>query len=161
MEYRWLNDYKGLPSLHDAFYITGRNNSYIRTKFVIRRFMKVAVPKETKEKERRVSLTPDVVKRLIGEGFECIIEIGAGSNSYFSDEDYAEAGAFIVEDKNKLYAEADVILKVNPPSPDEVGLMKPEAVLISLIWTFANMDIVEACVKRGISCFAMEAIPRI
>src|SRR3990172_1657337 len=123
--------------------------------------MKIAVPKETKERESRVSLTPEAVKRLTGMGFECIAETEAGLKSYFSDEDYTKAGATIFTDKNKLYAEADVVLKINPPSPDEVGLMKPDAVLISLMWTFANMDVVDACVKRGISSFAMEAIPRI
>ena len=123
--------------------------------------MKIAVPKETKERERRVALTPEAVKRLTGEGFECIIETEAGINSYFSDANYTDSGATIIADKNQLYTDADVVLKINPPTTDEVGLMKPDAVLISLMWTFANMDLVEACVKRGISSFAMEAIPRI
>lgn len=123
--------------------------------------MKIAVPKETKFKENRVALTPDAIKDLVKKGFECLVETGAGLNSYFADEAYADAGALMVSEKNKLYAEADVILKVNSPEVAEIGLMKREAVLISFMWAATNPELVNACVNNGITAFSVDAIPRI
>lgn len=121
--------------------------------------MKIAVPRETKFKENRVALTPDVVKSLIKKGFEVLVESGAGTSSFFADDAYTAAGAQIT-DKNAVYA-SDVVLKVNPPTPDEVALMKKGAVLISFMWAATNPATVEACCKAGISAFSMDAIPRI
>ncbi len=121
--------------------------------------MLLGVPKENKYKEARVALTPDVVKDLVKKGYQIIVEKDAGVNSYIKDEDYINAGGFI-GDKNKVY-QADVVLKVNPPLPEEVALMKKEAVLISFMWALTNTALVEACQKAGISSFSMDAIPRI
>lgn len=123
--------------------------------------MKIAVPKETKEREKRVALTPDVVKSLIKTGFECYVETNAGLNSYFDDASYTEAGAKIVNDTKELYSGADVILKVNAPSPEEISWMKPDSVLISLLFAATNPQIVEAFIKQGVNAFSMDAIPRI
>jgi NAD(P) transhydrogenase subunit alpha len=123
--------------------------------------VKIAVPKETKPYEKRVALTPDVVKSLIKLGFECIVEAGAGANSYFADAAYTQAGATLETDKNKLYAGADVVLKVNAPSADEIALMQPGAVLLSFMMANSNLELVAACVKQGISSFSVDAIPRI
>ena len=121
--------------------------------------MLLGVPKETKYKETRVALTPDVVKELIKKGYEIIIEKDAGILSYIKDEDYINAGAKI-GDKASVY-QADVVLKVNPPQPEEVASMKKGAVLISFMWALTNPTLVEACQKAGISAFSMDAIPRI
>lgn len=122
--------------------------------------MKLSVPKETKPKENRVALTPEVVKGLVKKGFEIMIESGAGMNSYYADDAYTAAGASVV-DKNKCYSEADVVLKVNAPQADEIALMKKEAILISFMWAATNPQLVEACAKAGISAFSMDAVPRI
>src|SRR4051812_38747930 len=123
--------------------------------------MKIAVPTETKERERRVALVPDTVKQLIKGGFECFIESGAGLNSYFDDNAYTQAGATIINSKKELYGLADVVLKVNAPTEEEIALMQPGAVLISLMFAATNPSLVEAFVQRGISAFSMDAIPRI
>ena len=123
--------------------------------------MKLAVPKETKLKENRVALTPDVVKELVKAGFEVNIEAGAGLNSFFSDESYSAVGAQIIPDKNRLYSEADVVLKVNAPAADEIAKMKKEAILISFLFAGTNPETIAACEKAGISAFSMDAIPRI
>lgn len=123
--------------------------------------MKIAVPKETKLKENRVALTPDVIKDLVKKGFEVSVENGAGLNSFFSDEAYTAAGAQLVSDKLKLYADADVVLKVNSPSADEVAKMKKDAILISFMFAATNPELVNACEKSGISAFSMDAVPRI
>ena len=123
--------------------------------------MKLGIPKELKEKEKRVALSPDVVKDLVKKGFEVLVESGAGSQSFMSDEAYTLAGAQIATDKNKIYGESDVVLKVNAPSAEEVGLMKKEAILISLLFAATNPELVAACEKAGISAFSMDAVPRI
>jgi H+-translocating NAD(P) transhydrogenase subunit alpha len=123
--------------------------------------VKIAVPKETKERERRVALTPDVVQQLVKAGFECLVEANAGLNSYFDDESYRAAGAMIVPSAKELYSSADVLLKVNAPSAEEVSWMKRDAVLISLMFAATNATLVEALAKQGVNAFSMDAIPRI
>ncbi len=123
--------------------------------------MKVAVLKENKEKECRVALSPDVAESLIKQGFECLIEKDAGLLSYFENERYEKAGAKILTDKKEIYSQADVVLKVNAPSPEEISFMKKGAVLISLMYAGTNPDLVKACASQGISAFSMDAIPRI
>ncbi len=123
--------------------------------------MIIAVPKETKWKENRVSLTPAVVKDMVAKGFVVKVEKDAGKASFFADKDYIEAGAEIMADKNALYNIADVVLKVNVPLVEEISLMKKESVLISFIWAKTNPDSVAAFVKAGITAFSIDAIPRI
>ena len=123
--------------------------------------MNIAVAKETQAYERRVALTPDVAKALLKAGFQCSIEAGAGQASYISDEAYAQVGVQIVENKESLYRQADVLLKVNAPLPEEIQLLRPEAVLISLMYPYTQPALVEACLAQGISTFAMDAVPRI
>ena len=123
--------------------------------------MILSVTKENKERENRVALTPDVVKALVKAGFECRVEKGAGIGSYFSDAQYSEAGAIIVDTPNKIYSDADVVLKVNAPLPAEIALMKNTAVLISFMFAATNAALVDACTKAGISAFSMDAVPRI
>ncbi len=121
----------------------------------------VAVPKETNDFEKRVALTPDVVKTLIKSGFEIVVEKDAGVNSYFDDNLYREAGARIVSDRNELYKSADLILKINAPSADEISKMKKGAIVISLLYAATNKPILEVAAQQGISMFSMDAIPRI
>lgn len=122
--------------------------------------MILGIPKETKTKECRVALTPDVVKDLVGKGYQVMIEKDAGKASYLSDEEYEKAGASI-STKEAIYQQSDVILKVNPPLPEEVKRMKRGSVLISFMWALTNRELVQACAEAGISAFSMDAIPRI
>ncbi len=123
--------------------------------------MILGVPKETKERENRVALSPDVTAQLIKAGFNVIIEKGAGLNSYFADEKYTDAGATIEPDANSVYSKSDVVLKVNAPDANEIKSMKKDAVLISFMWAATNPALVEAYAQQGISAFSMDAIPRI
>ncbi|MFN6945087.1 MAG: Re/Si-specific NAD(P)(+) transhydrogenase subunit alpha [Cytophagaceae bacterium] len=123
--------------------------------------MKISIPKETRQGENRVALTPDAVKALVKAGFECIIEKGAGENSFFSDEQYQAAGAVAGVSTSEVYANAEVVLKVNAPAIEEVALMKPGAALISFLYSYTKPELVEACLKHKISTFAMDAVPRI
>jgi NAD(P) transhydrogenase subunit alpha len=122
--------------------------------------MLIGIPKETKFKENRVAITPLIAKDLIKQGFTVQVESGAGILSFFSDEDYKNAGATLT-DKNGVYANAEVVLKVNAPQPDEIATMKKGAILISFMWAATNPELVSACEKAGITAFSMDAVPRI
>jgi len=123
--------------------------------------MLLGIPTENKEKECRVSVTPDVCAQLIKAGFQAIVQKGAGLKSYYTDEQYVSAGAVLIDEAKDLYGKADVILKVNAPLPAEIAQMKEGAVLISFMWAATNPELVEACVKQKITAFSMDAIPRI
>ena len=82
--------------------------------------MYVAVPKEKSEFETRVAATPGSVKELIKYGLKVLIESGAGENSFISDMDYEEAGAQIIKDKKELLSKADILIKVLPPTLDQI-----------------------------------------
>jgi NAD(P) transhydrogenase subunit alpha len=122
--------------------------------------MILGVPKETKIKENRVALTPDVVKDLVKKGFEVIVESGAGLNSFYNDEAYTIVGAKTA-DKSTVYSTADVLIKVNAPIAEEIAKMKKDAILISFMWAATSPELVDACCKAGISAFSMDAVPRI
>lgn len=123
--------------------------------------MKIGIPKERRPGENRVALSPEVTKSLTTAGFSVHIESGAGVNSYFSDEDYRNAGATIENSANAIYSASDIVIKVNAPDASEISGMKKGAVLISFMWAATNPDLVANCEKAGITSFSMDAIPRI
>ena len=112
--------------------------------------MKVAIPKERRAHERRVSASPDTVKKLIGLGLEVVVEKGAGTEAAFPDAAYVEAGARIAKDAAAALKDADIILKVQRPlteaegGPDELALMKKGATLIGQLAPYQNQDQVAA-----------------
>jgi NAD(P) transhydrogenase subunit alpha len=123
--------------------------------------MRIAILKETKFKENRVAITPDVAKDLVNKGFQVMVESGAGLASFFSNEAYNAVGATVISDVATLYRDADIVLRVNPPSAEEIAMMKKDAVLISFMFAANNPAMVEACCKAQISAFSMDAVPRI
>jgi len=123
--------------------------------------MIVAVPKETTAGETRVALTPDLVADVQKMGLEVWVESGAGAKAYASDDQYEKAGAKIVKSAAELYASAGMILKVQKPSPDEMGQMKPGTILICFLWALSDAELVEHLKKAKLTALGMEAIPRI
>ncbi|MCZ2200679.1 Re/Si-specific NAD(P)(+) transhydrogenase subunit alpha [Cylindrospermopsis raciborskii] len=127
--------------------------------------MKIAVAKEIEVSERRVSLVPDIVAKLVKQGLEISVETGAGEKAYFSDADYEAAGAKIITDAAVLWGEADILLKVSPPQEredgrEEIDLLKPGAVLLSFLNPLGNPEIARKLAQRQITAFSMELIPR-
>jgi H+-translocating NAD(P) transhydrogenase subunit alpha len=118
----------------------------------------VGVPKETVAGEHRVALNPDVTAQLIKLGAKVNIEKNAGLASYFTDAAYEAAGATMVDD---AFSGADIILKVQKPSPQQVSTMKSGAILVSFLWAAQNRDLVDLLNKHNITAMGMEAIPRI
>ena len=123
--------------------------------------MKIAVLKETLAGEARVALIPDSVKRLVKKGFVVTVQAGAGDQSGFSDPDYEKVGAEIVPTPESLCGAADVVIKVQPPSPEEIGMCREGSAMISILQPFLRHDTVQQLADRRLSAFALDAIPRI
>src|SRR5690606_27287897 len=121
--------------------------------------MNIGVLKESKEKERRVALSPEVVKQLTKKGFNVKIESGAGEGSSFSDESFQNAGA-TVAGKAEI-CEADIILKVNAPTLEEAKLIKSGTISISLLYAYTQPELLEVFKSKNITAFAMDSVPRI
>lgn len=121
--------------------------------------MIIGVVKETKDYENRVALSPEVVKLVRKKGFEVVVESGAGEKSFFSNQDYEAAGAKIGTSKEALGA--DLVLKVNLPTLQEVAQMKEGAASISYMYAYQHPDVVAAFNAKRISSFSMDAVPRI
>ncbi|HCT51548.1 MAG TPA: Re/Si-specific NAD(P)(+) transhydrogenase subunit alpha [Balneola sp.] len=123
--------------------------------------MILAVLKETAEHEKRVALSPEVVRQLINDHNEIWIEKGAGLASNFLDRNYQDAGASVAPSKDELLSKADVLLSVQAPSQADLNKLKSGAVLISFIWALQNPDLVAFLKEHKISSLGMDAIPRI
>jgi NAD(P) transhydrogenase subunit alpha len=116
----------------------------------------IGVPRESAEGERRVALVPKVVERLCADGLRVVVESGAGAGALISDEHYERAGAAIGDPWP-----ADVVVKVNPPNPDEVSQLKPGSVLIGFLAPRSQPELAERLRLADVTAFALEAIPRI
>ena len=128
--------------------------------------MRIGVPKETAEGERRVALVPEVVQKLANpagedaQPAEIVIERGAGSEALIPDAQYEEAGAKLSDDAEEIWA-ADIVVKVAVPSKAEVGRLGKDGVLIGFLAPLTSGERVRAIAQTGATSFAMEAIPRI
>ncbi len=117
-------------------------------------------PKETDAGETRASVTPDSIRRFVKAGAEVMVEADAGKGSMISDADYVEAGAKVV-DRDAGFTAADVVLKLNPPSTEEVGKIQSGSTLVSFVYPTVNPELVTQLTERKISVLAMESVPRI
>lgn len=120
--------------------------------------MKLAVPKETRPGERRVAITPDVVGLLKRAGLDVVVEYSAGRAAHFTDAEYQQAGAELAAD---VWREADVLVKVQPPSAEEVMRLRAGAVLVSLLQPAANAERIAELAHRQVTALALELLPRI
>ncbi|MGD8396693.1 MAG: Re/Si-specific NAD(P)(+) transhydrogenase subunit alpha [Candidatus Eiseniibacteriota bacterium] len=128
---------------------------------------KLFVPRETQPGETRVAATPETVKRYVADGFEVLVEAGAGAGASIVDARYEGAGASIVTDAAQGYGAADLTLKVNAPGPaqgsgkHEADLLREGSILVSFLWPLQNLELVKQLNARRITVFAMDQVPRI
>src|SRR5210317_1381793 len=123
--------------------------------------MNLAVPREVYPGEFRVALIPEHVAKLVKAGADVAIESGLGQTLRIADEKYTEAGASVVADHNQLIQNADVVLRIRKPLPEEVEQMKSGCIYISLLDPFNERELIDMFVKKNISAISMEMIPRI
>ncbi|MDB9961269.1 alanine dehydrogenase [Oceanihabitans sp.] len=118
----------------------------------------IGIPKETAFQEKRVCLTPDAVSALVNNGHRVLMESGAGLGAKFSDKDYSESGAEITKDTAKVYA-CPMILKVEPPTLDQIKLINPQSILISALQLKTqNKKYFETLASKRITALAFEFI---
>ncbi len=129
--------------------------------------MKIGAPKEVHENECRVAVTPDTAIQLIKLGFSVSIEAGAGEKAHFSDDVYREAGVDVIEDVKALWADSDILLKVQGPEThpnlciDETEMLREGGTLISFIWPAQNPELMKKLAQRKATVMAMDSVPRI
>ncbi|MBK9129252.1 MAG: Re/Si-specific NAD(P)(+) transhydrogenase subunit alpha [Phycisphaerales bacterium] len=122
--------------------------------------MKIVVPRETLEGERRVALVPESVKKLVAKGVEVAVERGAGEAAYFADAKYLEMGAVIESDARALLSGGDFAFMVQPPTAAQVEALRPGAMLITTLNPTINLEAVRKLAERRISAFSTDCIPR-
>ncbi|HSU25650.1 MAG TPA: Re/Si-specific NAD(P)(+) transhydrogenase subunit alpha, partial [Pyrinomonadaceae bacterium] len=129
--------------------------------------LKIGIPKEIHPAERRVAATPQSIIRLKKLGFDVAVQAGAGHEINCANGQYREAGAEIVDDVRRLWAESDVIIKVRPPEENrelgvhEADLLREHGWLIGFMWPGQNRELVNHLATRKATVFAMDSIPRI
>ena len=122
--------------------------------------MIIVVPKEIESNETRVSTTPQSAAELIKAGYEVKIESNAGEKSFFCDKDYQAVNAEVINSKDILFKNADIILKVTPPTLEEIKLMSKGAVCVSFFQPTIDLDKVKAMATMGITGMSMHLVPR-
>lgn len=121
--------------------------------------MLIGIPKETRAGQTLVAATPDTTKKLIKLGYSVVVEKGAGELASYYDEQFEQAGA-TVTDASQVWA-ADMVACLDAPSLEQISSMKSGSILLSRLDPENNPELVEACVSRNITAFALDAVPRI
>lgn len=122
--------------------------------------MKIGIPKEIKNRENRVSLTPYGVLSFVNAGHEVYVEKNAGFGSGFSDEEYVKFGAKILETADEVWNSADMVIKVKEPLESEYKYLRKDLILFTYLHLAANKSLTEALVKSGTLAIAYETVQR-
>src|SRR5579859_3464585 len=120
--------------------------------------MIIGLPKEIKEQEFRVALTPSGVYQLAKRGHEVVVERGAGTGAGFPDAEYEHAGAVLVDSHDAVFAKSDLIVKVKEPLPSEFSLLRPGQILFTYLHLAANKPVAEALMRSGVTALAYETV---
>jgi NAD(P) transhydrogenase subunit alpha len=121
--------------------------------------MRIATVKETAPNERRVALVPEAIGKLTGAGYEVLVQTGAGDGASIPDADFAAAGAKVVAE-DALYAEADVVLRVQKPTPEEVGKLRSGQVVLGLLQPLIDPQNAQALASAGVTAVSLDTLPR-
>ena len=122
--------------------------------------MRIAVPREVKNSEFRVAITPAGVHELVGRGHVVSVQAGAGVGSSLPDEDYLAAGAKVVESADALWADAELVLKVKEPIAEEYPRLRPDLVLFTYLHLAASQECTRALLEAGTTAIAYETVQR-
>lgn len=122
--------------------------------------MRLGVPKETASGEQRVALVPEVVAKLKGKGIDVLVQRGAGEGALLPDDAYSQAGAQLSDSAAEVWA-SDIVVKIAPPSAEEVGMLGEDSILIGFLAPLTSPQTTNALVAAKATAFAMESIPRI
>ena len=122
--------------------------------------MLIGVPKELAAGEKRVATVPDVVQKLVKLGFSVAVESGAGDAANFADDTYVAAGAQVLPSAADIWATADIVFKVRPPTADEVAMLREGATLIGFVWPAQHPELMAQLQARRATVLAIDCLPR-
>ncbi len=122
--------------------------------------MRIAVPKETAAGEHRAALLPANVQRLVDKGVELQVETGLGATIDVGDDQYKQAGAEVVTDRQALMAGADIVLRVGHPTDEEIGWMQKDTIHVSFLDPFTETDVIRKLAAQSVRTISMEMLPR-
>ena len=120
----------------------------------------IGVPREVFPGEKRVATVPEVVEKLLKLGFRVAVESGAGEAANFTDDAYRAAGASVVPTAAELWAKSDIVFKVRPPNPAEVGLLREGSMLVDFIWPAQNPALMQQLAAKKATVLAIDSLPR-
>jgi len=123
--------------------------------------MKIASISENKNIEKRVAITPETTKKYISEGFEVLISKNYGDHLGFSDNEYKDLGADIIDDEKKIIQDADILVQLGLPSDEKLESLKDNQNLIGVLNPFNNKEKINNLIKKKIKNFSLELLPRI
>jgi len=122
--------------------------------------MKIGVLKETPLSEKRIAISPNIAKQLIGKGFEILVEEDAGTKSSFKDSDFTSVGV-VVKKRKDIFKESNVLVKINPFDNDDLKSVSKDQILMSQLYYKSQPELIEAIAETGATAFSMDAMPRI
>ena len=120
--------------------------------------MKIGVPKEIKQQEHRIGLTPASVKTLISEGHEVVVENNGGFEAGFDNEQYTNIGAKIIDKAEDIFNDADIIVKVKEPQSTEVEMIRENQIVYTYLHLAAAKELTEGLIKSKGVCIAYETV---
>ncbi len=120
----------------------------------------IGIPAEVATDEKRVATVPEVVEKLVKLGFGVMVQSGAGVAANCDDASYRAAGATIADTAAALWSGSDIVFKLRPPTPGEVGLMRTGGMLVSFVWPAQNPDLMKALAAKQATVLAMDSLPR-
>ena len=120
----------------------------------------IGVPRETFAGEKRVATVPEVVEKLLKLGFKVCVEQGAGEAANFGDDAYRAAGATVAGSAAEVYAAADVVFRVRPPTAAEVAQLREGATFIGFVWPAQNPELMQQLAARKATVLAIDSLPR-
>ena len=123
--------------------------------------LQIGVPREVFPGEKRVATVPEVVEKLVKQGFRVAVEAGAGEGSQIDDDAYRAAGAEIVAERAMLWSSSDIVFKVRAPDDAEIGLLRDGGMLVSFVWPAQNPELMRKLAARNATVLAMDSVPRI
>ena len=122
--------------------------------------MVIGIPKETLHGENRVGINPAAVKDLVKKGFEILIEVNAGADSFINNSDYESVGAKMINTAEEIYQSSDMIVKVNPPNIEELKIIKNDTKILSFMQPTKELELVKIINNKKITGFSLHLIPR-
>jgi NAD(P) transhydrogenase subunit alpha len=122
--------------------------------------MKIGVLKESNKNDKRVAISPTIVKKLIENGFECLVQENAGILSSFKNSDYSKAGA-IISSKNDIFKTADILIKISPFENDELEKLNKGQIIMAQLFHKSHPKDMQLIASKGATAFSMDALPRI